>query len=111
MTSVSRSSRKGSQATAITVRDVTAAARPLGLQPQILAVSEASAFDGVFIAMMRKRGGPPRTERLADLATRYRLPSMYAVKESVEAGGLMSYGPSFAAAFRRAAVFVDEPTR
>ena len=33
---------------------------------------------------------------------------MYAIKENVEAGGFMSYGPSLVAAFRRAAVFVDK---
>jgi putative ABC transport system substrate-binding protein len=46
--------------------------------------------------------------RLADLAARSRLPSAYGVRESVEAGGLMSYGPSFLDLFRRAATYVDK---
>src|SRR5215831_18404028 len=46
--------------------------------------------------------------RLADLAARSRLPAAYGVRESVEAGGLMSYGPSFLDLFRRSAVFVDK---
>jgi putative ABC transport system substrate-binding protein len=46
--------------------------------------------------------------RLAELATQHRLPSMYAVREGVEAGGLMSYGPSLVASFRSVAVFVDK---
>src|SRR5258707_7189808 len=46
--------------------------------------------------------------RLADLAARNRLPAAYGVRESVEAGGLMSYGPSFLDLFRRAAIYVDK---
>src|SRR5260370_20393941 len=45
--------------------------------------------------------------RLADLAVKSRVPSMHGVRENVEAGGLMSYGPSTVAAWRRAAFFVD----
>ena len=51
--------------------------------------------------------GSHRT-RLADLAARSRLPAAYGVRESVEAGGLMSYGPSFLDLFRRAATYVDK---
>ena len=40
-------------------------------------------------------------------AARYRLPTMYGNTEYVEVGGLMSYGPSIAHQFRRAAAYVD----
>jgi putative tryptophan/tyrosine transport system substrate-binding protein len=43
-----------------------------------------------------------------DFATRARLPSVFAFRESVEIGGLMSYGVSVADNFRRAATFVDK---
>jgi putative ABC transport system substrate-binding protein len=46
--------------------------------------------------------------RLADLAARSRLPAVYGVRESVEAGGLMSYGPSFLDLHRQAATYVDK---
>jgi hypothetical protein len=46
--------------------------------------------------------------RLADLAARSRLPAAYGVRESVEAGGLMSYGPSLRDLYRRSATFVDK---
>jgi putative ABC transport system substrate-binding protein len=46
--------------------------------------------------------------RLADLAARSRLPAAYGVRESVEAGGLMSYGASFLDLYRRAATYVDK---
>src|SRR5262245_42830882 len=49
--------------------------------------------------------------RLADLAARSRLPAAYGVRESVEAGGLLSYGPSFLDLFRRSATFVDKILR
>jgi putative ABC transport system substrate-binding protein len=42
-----------------------------------------------------------------DFATQHRLPGVYAYRELVEAGGLMSYGPSYAGMHRRAAYFVD----
>jgi putative tryptophan/tyrosine transport system substrate-binding protein len=46
--------------------------------------------------------------RLSALAARHRLPAMYAMRESVAAGGLMSYGPIIAEQFSRAAVMVDK---
>jgi putative tryptophan/tyrosine transport system substrate-binding protein len=45
--------------------------------------------------------------RLAELALTHRLPTLLAFPEYVEAGGLMGYGPSLAAAHRRAAYYVD----
>jgi putative ABC transport system substrate-binding protein len=49
--------------------------------------------------------------RLADLAARSRLPAAYGVRESVEAGGLMSYGPDFHDLYRRSATYVDKILR
>src|SRR5262245_37954380 len=46
--------------------------------------------------------------RVADLATRFRLPAMYVYKDSVEAGGLMAYGPDRRRIYRRAAEYVDK---
>ena len=51
---------------------------------------------------------PGAAARLADLAVKSRLPSMHSQRPAVEAGGLMSYGPSIVALFRRAAVYVDK---
>jgi putative ABC transport system substrate-binding protein len=45
--------------------------------------------------------------RLVDLAAKNRLPALYPTRESVDAGGLMSYGPNLADVFRRAATYVD----
>jgi ABC-type uncharacterized transport system substrate-binding protein len=43
-----------------------------------------------------------------DFATQRRLPVVHAYRELVEAGGLMSYGPSYADMHRRAATYVDK---
>src|SRR5207248_6720716 len=47
-------------------------------------------------------------DQLAELGLRYRLPTMFAFRENVQAGGLLAYGPSFANAYRRAAAYVDK---
>jgi len=46
--------------------------------------------------------------RLVDLAAKNRLPAVYASREFVDAGGLMSYGANLADLFRRAATYVDK---
>jgi putative tryptophan/tyrosine transport system substrate-binding protein len=45
---------------------------------------------------------------IVDLAAQHRLPAMYSSRDFVDAGGLMAYGPSFAALFRRATTYVDK---
>jgi putative ABC transport system substrate-binding protein len=45
--------------------------------------------------------------RIADLAAKHRLPTMFFFREFAEAGGLVSYGPNFVELWRRAAAYVD----
>jgi putative ABC transport system substrate-binding protein len=47
-------------------------------------------------------------EQIAAFATQQHLPSVFASRESVVAGGLMSYGPGLPDLFRRAATYVDK---
>jgi putative ABC transport system substrate-binding protein len=47
-------------------------------------------------------------QRIVELAAKSRLPAMYAAREFVEDGGLMSYGASQPDLFRRAATYVDK---
>jgi putative tryptophan/tyrosine transport system substrate-binding protein len=47
-------------------------------------------------------------QRLADFALRHKIASMFVLREWVQAGGLLSYGASFPAMFRRAAEYVDK---
>src|SRR5215813_5550514 len=49
-----------------------------------------------------------RGQVVADLAARHRLPVMYGWREWVEAGCLMSYGPSRPGMYRRVAIYVDK---
>jgi putative ABC transport system substrate-binding protein len=46
-------------------------------------------------------------QQIAELAAKYRLPSIFSFREHVEAGGLLSYGQSLADGYRRAATYVD----
>jgi putative ABC transport system substrate-binding protein len=50
----------------------------------------------------------PHRKQLVELAAKSRLPAIYADREHVEAGGLMSYGVSVTDLFRRAATYVDK---
>jgi putative ABC transport system substrate-binding protein len=86
---------------------------------QSLEVSTAAALDRAFSAMTSQRAQalivPPgstvlvskRVEIVA-FTQKNRMPSMVPVREYVDAGGLMSYGPSVSAMFRRAATYVDK---
>ena len=49
--------------------------------------------------------------RINTFALAARLPTMYTVREYVEAGGLMSYGPNWPSMWRRAADLVDKILR
>jgi putative ABC transport system substrate-binding protein len=57
------------------------------------------ATDALFVQQYRK---------IAELAAKNRLPSASSIREYVEAGGLMSYGPNLAEQLRRAATYVDK---
>lgn len=50
-------------------------------------------------------------QRIMDFALEHRLPGVHAYRELVEAGGLMSFGPSYSGMHRRAAIFVDRILR
>ncbi len=50
-------------------------------------------------------------KRIAEFTARQQLPSLHGIREFVAAGGLISYGPSIADLFRRAAYYVDKILR
>jgi putative tryptophan/tyrosine transport system substrate-binding protein len=94
------------------------AARALGLTVQLWEVRVAEGFEKVFAALNKERpdglyvpgGGSlinTYLNRIAGLALKSRLPSVYQSKEAVDAGGLMSYGADLADSYRRVAYFVD----
>src|SRR6266480_3777455 len=101
-----------------TVKEVLpAAARALKLTLQPWEVRTSEDFDRVFAAMGKQRpdglyvtASPlmaNNLKRIAGLALKSRLPSVYANKEFADAGGLMYYGADQAESYKRVAYFVD----
>ena len=97
------------------LQDAEAAAATIGRR--VLAVKAASAgeFNAAFSTIVQAGvgallvgGGPfftSQRQRLALLSARHAIPTSYAEREFAVAGGLMSYGPSQADAYRRAGVY------
>jgi len=81
---------------------VQEAAQALGLALQILEASSEGDFEAVFQAVVSQQDGAlivapdafflTQRVRIADLATRFRIATMYELRDFVEAGGLISYG-------------------
>jgi putative ABC transport system substrate-binding protein len=94
------------------------AASGLGLTLQPREVRAADDFEKVFATLNKQRPdglyvttGPlmfANQKRIAGLALKSRLPSMYSRREAVDAGGLMSYGADIADSYRRVAYYVDK---
>jgi putative ABC transport system substrate-binding protein len=93
--------------------EIQAAAPALRLRVQLLSVRGPEELESAFAAIARERAAGlvflnvPTTadhrRRLADLALRDRLPTVFEERSFADAGGLMAYGPSFSEIFRRAA--------
>jgi putative tryptophan/tyrosine transport system substrate-binding protein len=100
------------------VKVLSAVARALGLTVRFWEVRAAGGFERVFASLNKDRpdglyvppGGPlifANVKRVAGLALKNRLPSMYGNREAVDADGLMYYGADIADSYRRVAYFVD----
>ncbi len=100
------------------MREVEVAARSLRIRLQHVEARGPEEFDSAFAAMARERaeallvpGGATflvHRTRLAELALKGRLPTMYSARESVEAGGLMAYSVNRSDLTGHAAVYVDK---
>ena len=98
------------------LRQVNIGARALGVHLQVLEARGPDQFEPAFAAMARGRANALlimtdsmfwlHRRRLAELEGKYRLPTLHGLREHVEAGSLMAYGPDLADSFRRAAVYV-----
>jgi len=96
-------------------------ARTLRVQLQTVVARTGADLESAFAAIARAEAralfvlpfGPytAARQRMAELAIRLRLPTMFAVRDHVEAGGLMSYGPDYNDLFRRGAIYVDKILR
>ncbi len=97
---------------------VIAAGQTLGATILPFVAATAGEIDTAFAAMRAQKAGAlivlihpffqQQREQIAQLALKYRLPSMTADRVYAEAGCLMSYGPNLADNFRRAAYYVDK---
>ena len=100
----------------VEVSDVQAAAQSFGLQINVLKASTEREIDTAFTTMMQQKvdalfiGTDPfllgQRDQLVQLATRHAIPTIATSREFVEAGLLMSYGPSLANGYRQAGVYV-----
>jgi len=94
------------------LKDIDAAARAMGLQIQVHNADTRAEIDAAFEAMGRDRPDAVfvgttvflngRRVQLAQLSTFYRLPAIYALRDFVEVGGLISYGSNIIDSYRLA---------
>jgi putative ABC transport system substrate-binding protein len=102
----------------IELRETEHAARLLNIELERLGVERPEELEVAVRTLVEQQGqalivvpGPVFSEQrkhIAEIAIRNGLPTMSVRREHVEAGMLMSYGPSFSDMFRRAAVYVDK---
>jgi putative ABC transport system substrate-binding protein len=94
------------------------AARAKAVQLHILKASNESEIDAAFATLVQQQagalvvGGDPffegRRERFVALAARHGVPAIYQWREFAAAGGLISYGTSFAAVSRQLGVYAGK---
>jgi putative ABC transport system substrate-binding protein len=98
--------------------DIQSAGRELSVGIRILPVRRAEDLEGAFQAAASARADAVilltdslvtnEKDRLAELALRHRLPTVFDFPENAQAGGLLSYGPSITDNYRRSATYVDK---
>jgi putative tryptophan/tyrosine transport system substrate-binding protein len=98
------------------IRDGQEAARAKGVQLHNLKAGAEGEFEAAFASLVQLGAGAlvvgsdtlfnSRREELVALAARHAVPAIYELRESVEAGGLISYGPSLTGIWRQAGAYV-----
>jgi len=101
-----------------TLREAQKAAPTIGLQIQILNASTIAEIDAAFATLARERPDAllvagdafltSRRVQIATLTARDRIPTAYAVRDPVVAGGLMSYGTDITDAFQQAGIYTGK---
>src|SRR5437764_7887436 len=96
-------------------RSVQAAAWTLGINAHVLHASSEPEFNSVFATATRLQAAGlvvgsdifynSQIDKLADLALRYALPTVYQLREFAAAGGLLSYGSSVTDGYRQCGVY------
>jgi len=108
----------GNAGMALEAKKTQSLAEALALSLQDRGVKDPNELDTVFSVMTKDRPDGflalmdpvlnAYRKRIIDFLAQNRLPAMFENSDWVEAGGLISYGPSFPATFRRAAVLMDK---
>ena len=98
-------------------KETESAAPSLRLQVQSVEVSRSDDFERAFSVLTTGRADAvivipsaltyTNRVQIATLALKHRLPSMFGAGQNADAGGLISYGPSYADTWRRSAFYVD----
>jgi ABC-type uncharacterized transport system substrate-binding protein len=101
-----------------TLRDIPEAARAIGVEIQVLNASTGHEIEAAFVTLARDRADAlfvavdaffvGRRVQFATLAARYGIPTAHAVREEVEAGGLMSYGTDIVDMYRQVGVYTGQ---
>ena len=109
---------KNNDGMALEARATQEVAEPLGVALQDRGVKDPNELEVVFAVMTKDRPDAflalmdpvlnSYRKRILDFLAKNRLPAIFENKEWVEAGGLISYGPSYPELFRRAAVQMDK---
>jgi putative ABC transport system substrate-binding protein len=108
--------RATSEANARYVQEAEAAARTLGVQLQVLSVRDSGELEAT-IGVAKGAAGlvvaddavfTTHRAQIAETAVKHRLPTISGLRETVDAGGLMSYGPHYGDLYRRAATQVHK---
>jgi putative tryptophan/tyrosine transport system substrate-binding protein len=96
-------------------REMREAASALGISPVFLSARAESEFDAAFASLVQQRAdalliGPDRLfsgarRKLAEAALRHAIPAIHDTEDYAPVGGLISYGPSIADAYRQAGVY------
>jgi putative ABC transport system substrate-binding protein len=104
-----------------TLREVSGAARQLGMHVRVLKTATPGEIDDAFAAIESKRPDAlfvgaaaflnTRRVQLVQLAAFHRLPASFAFREAADAGGLMSYGPSIVEAYRQCGMYAGRLLR
>jgi putative tryptophan/tyrosine transport system substrate-binding protein len=103
---------------ALELKRTEAAARGLDISLHAVEVRTRDDFEPAFAVMTKSQADALvvfahgltilNRDKLIELAGRHRLPTMYGTRENVTDGGLMAYGPSIPALYRRAAFYIDK---
>ena len=104
---------------ALELKEIEVAARSMQVQLHPLELRAFSQFENIFKLINSNRSDAlilvannpvlfPNRKQIAELVAKHQLPAMYFVRDFVDAGGLMAYGPNSVNLYNRAATYVDK---